>query len=568
MKRRSQERSGSALREDIAWGVDHDIFRDPVGRAALETFRYGAADAEMIEILLSRVLRARARIEEGEGSPFRPPRLPERGLVLGESTSGRPVAIEPAWLNAGVLLVGNTGAGKTSLIRHLILQVALLFRGLFLAEQYKADLRHLRALLAPRGVELVVLRARDLRLNPLQAEGDPRGHLSMTVDRLGRELALPPRAMSIVRATATALYREFGVYGGSSTHWPNLFDVYERVKATTGLNAAAREAILDRLGAFLVSLTPQVGALRLGWTTRDLANHRIVFELRDASEHVKGVVLGHLLFSVFHDRLSNGASNASLDLCVAFEDCQRLFSSGGSSGGDITPIEEIAGLIRGTGVSLWGGCQSPEGLPNGLRANLATKIVGRLGSGADYACQAADIGMTQEQVRWARLNLRPGLFIVQLSEGPWRRPFVVKVPKLTVPPVVDDSEATRSVGALAPLPVIRATEYDRWEPRQLIEVSSSPVREPQGPHLGEGELRLLQAVLAHPGQASSAYAKLASMGSKRTVVLRRTLVELEYLREHLVARSGRGRPSIVLEVTESGRLAVEQSMVGGVGAAS
>ena len=538
---------------DVVYGLQNDVFQDPVSMAVLRAYSLGARDDEITGMLQHRVHRARIAEVLGKTAPFRIPRTGRGGsLVLGHDLAGKPVSIEPHALNAGRVDAGSTGSGKTTVLKNHILQVAPRVPGAWFSDLYKSDLRHLRPLLAKRGVDLVILRPPDLRLNLLQADCDPRVHLAMAIDVLQRVLDLPARAVSILKAILHYLYKEYGIYHGKTTHWPVLHDVYERVRAIPGLNAPAREAILDRLGSLLVALTPEVAAWRHGWRPSDLARHHIVFELRGANEHVKSLHLSQLLFSTLYRRAERGRSNARLDLVVAFEDAQRFFRGASSEEREIPPIEELAGLVRGMGVSLWASLQSLDGVPRGLLANLTTKFMYRLGTSSDYTQLGADLGMTRKQIDWARVNLRPGLCIVQLADGPWRLPFVIRVPNSVIPPVVDEEEIQRSAARLKTLRTVPAAEYQNWEPNHVLMVTASDDRIPRATpeDLSEAEVRLLQAVIEHPGQPSGAYAKLAAMNARRAVISRERLVSLGYLREHAVATGKRGRNAIILEPTE------------------
>ena len=69
-----------------------------------------------------------------------------------------------------------------------------------------------------------------------------------------------------------------------------------------------------------------------------------------------------------------------------------------------------------------------------ILSNTATKVQGRCGSAGDYQTMGRAMGLTPEQINWAQLNLRPGLFIGQLGEGSWRHPFVFQVPQVHLHP--------------------------------------------------------------------------------------------------------------------------------------
>ena len=557
---------GDDLWDDIVYGVTHDLFENPVSEAALRAVYYGECDAEIGDLIRRPVRRARTREQLGLDDPFRCPRLGKPELVLGRDARRRSVGIRSSWLKAGCLIAGNTGSGKTNLIKLLLPQVAAITRGLWATDLYKRDLRHLRPILAKAGIDLLVLTPRQIRRNILQPEGDPRTHLAVVLDTLQRSLELPPRALTILRAALHHLYTRFGVFDGTRDAYPTLYDLFEYIRAATDANASARLAILDRLGALLVSLTPEVAAYRYAWRPRDLEGRHIVFEMCGASEQVKSLLLGDLLFSTLYSRVQEGRSNAPMDLVVVFEDAQRLLSAGSGSSGELLPIEELAGLIRGMGVSLWATCQSLAGLPRGLLANLATKVMCRLGTAGDYRELGADIGMTAQQLQWARLNTRPGVMITQLAEGPWRHPFVVRTPELKIPTIVSDAEVEASTKALQDLPLTPAPEFADWAPHQTIRASKRPESAPtaeEGETLTSGERRFLQAVHDQPGLPSSAYARLAGMGAQRAIRIRHALVEKGCLREHMVATGGRGRNAIVLEPTGDARRLFNGSAPGG-----
>jgi hypothetical protein len=105
-------------------------------------------------------------------------------------------------------------------------------------------------------------------------------------------------------------------------------------------------------------------------------------------------------------------------------------------------------------------------------------------------------------------------------------------------------------GPLGDLPSEIASEFVDWVPPWLQAqfakaASSSPGRS----HLSQAETCYLQAVVSCPGQPSSAYAQLAGISARKALQVRKRLVELGCVREHVVNAAGRGRPSILLEPT-------------------
>jgi hypothetical protein len=272
--------------------------------------------------------------------------------------------------------------------------------------------------------------------------------------------------------------------------------------------------------------------------------------MRGATETVKQMLLGSLLFSVFHREVERGVVNCPMPrLVVAFDDSQRLFDAGTQGGsGELAPMDELAGVIRGTGISLWVLAQSAAGLSRRLVPNLGNKIIGRLGSHEDYASLGADMGLSVDQIDWARLHLQPGQFIGQVTHD-WREPFAFEVPLLEFRESVSDAEAAQSVRALDSLPTVFADEFANWQPHYVVEVSDNPPAPPapKKPILDEAAIRFIKVVLQNPGRPSSAYTRLAGLGAQQAIEIRERLVAAGFLREHRVTTGARGRQAIVLE---------------------
>lgn len=549
MKLPGSHPNDTSLFQQIRWGEDRGAFNDRLGHLLLRAWEHGVQDDVVCGLIHDKLRPLQKRDARGELPPFRAARLFRGELALGRGVYGELIRILLQWLTAGMLMVSNTGGGKSNFICFLLLQVAGHGCPVWISESYKQHLRHLRRLFRRIGVNLIIVRPKDWRWNLLQSHlRDPRTHLAMAVDLLVRVLDQEtPRARSILTQMCHALYDKFGVWSsGKSDAWPTLFDLYEAVLAARHLNAAAREAILDRLGSLLVGLTPRCAAYRFAWNPIDLARFFIDFEMRGASEPAKQLLLESTLFTVFQHEVERGVVNGPLNLVVAFDDSQKLFEARHQSIG-ISPLDELAGVIRGTGISLWVLVQTMEGLSRRLIPNLANKIAGRLGSHADYITLGADLGMNSEQIAWARLHLQPGSFIGQVADGDYREPFVFTVPLVSFQERVDDAEAAESVKALGSLPTVIADEFAHWQPHHVAQISGKAGQPSSTPRVSDAESRFLKAVVENPGQPSSQYAKLAGVGGKQAIEIRRRLVELGFLREHQIATSKRGRQAIVLE---------------------
>ena len=105
-------------------------------------------------------------------------------------------------------------------------------------------------------------------------------------------------------------------------------------------------------------------------------------------------------------------------------------------------------------------------------------------------------------------------------------------------------------GPLGDLPSEIASEFVDWAP-PWVKASSAQGACPAsgGSPLNEIERRYLKAVISSPGQTSSAYPPLVGISARKALQIRKHLVDLGFIRQHVVNAVGRGRPSIVLEPT-------------------
>ncbi len=555
----SQSRdSKDPLLSEIVWGLERDLFDDEVGQGLVRAWSAGAADKIVTNLIQNRVNRFRIRELLGDSIPFRKPRLNSGEIHLGTAIPGGDVRIPMQDFASGLLLVSQSGGGKTTFVHFLAFQLIVAGCNVWICDMYKAQIRSLQYALARQSSSIVILRPSDWRINPLQPSGvHPRTHLNTIVDLLARILGVPPRARMILNQGCQSLYDRFGIWESESKkEYPCLFDLYEWVRTKQGLNAAARDSILDRMASLLLSLTPQVAAYSRGWDYLDLAHHSIVFEMRGAAENIKQLLLEPAMFSVMQSRVEHGIPNAPLSLFTLLEDGQRFLNEDQAVSGSITPLTELAGVIRGAGLGLGILVQSVHSLSKSLIPNLSIKLFGRLGSDDDYRAMAGHLGMSQKQLSWVRKHLKTGMFAGQIATSDWREPFIFRAPNIQIPDRVNEKAVVESQKPLSSLPVIPAEKYANWRPRPIETVSQSRAKERSNSktlNLTEAEVRFLKAILKHPGKPSSTYSKLAKLNGQRAVDARKVLVKKGLIREHRIATGKRGRTAIVLEPLKPAR---------------
>ncbi len=519
----------------------HRLLDDAVGRAVARILDAGVGDRFSEDELRKRV--ASHRIARAYAGAYDKPHVRRGQLLLGEDLNGNEVRIPLQWLNAHGLTLGGSGSGKTNKEIFHVLQIANCVNGLWLFDCRKVEYSRFSPLLAAVGVALISLPVRYLKLNPLQAPIGvaPTDWIARVAALLVQVLGLPQRASKLLHVALHQLYDAHGILAGGTEH-PTLFELFEHVRGMGGANAPARQAVLDSLEPVLAALGPDVLSYRRGWPVAELERLQINFVLSGVPDAAQNLILGTLLLSAFTRRIAAGISNASMDLYISVDEGQRLLSNVDASS---NALVDLWPLVRGTGIGLSFSVPTSHGLLAEALSFSATKYLGRVGSAADMDLFARAMGLSREQIEWAIHNLQPGWFITQVSEGDWRYPFVLKVPLVRLPVFIP--AAGVDLGPLAALPIISAPSTSR--PPALPMPAASPFTDAR-------EAAFCRAVVDHPLLPSSDYAQLLGVSTKTAVGLRRALVGRGLVVERRLDRPGRGRPALLLEITDAGRAAV------------
>lgn len=545
------------LDRKIIAGHQLEVFDNPLGQKFMQLYHNGILDPWSIGQINSRVDK-QLRKEAFNNLPFKQPRLHTGELVLGADNKHHPIKIPIQYLNAGSLLVANTGSGKTTLIFFYSTQIAHHVKGLWLVDLRKKEFRLLKEEFAKLGIKLVIVRNRKFKINPLQVpyHVDPYEYASTIADVLVKVLNLPPRASVLLSSSIIQMYKKFNIFNGGQK-FPTLFHLFESVRSNRGANSQARQAILDNLEAILLTFGTEMLGYYRGWPVHKLAKLHTAFELAGMPEAGKDLVLNYLVVAELISRVSQGISNRGMDLWMSIDEGQRLFSqrkeSAGYGGNSIT---DLAGLVRGTGTGLFISVLTPDDLSNKIPSITSTKIMGRCGSVGDYTAAGQFLGLNKEQIMWCVHHMTTGMFVGQAGDGPWRYPFLFRVPKMKQLKVVTDSQADETLKVLDSINV-EPVEFSNWSAVERIEVKDNAVHKTQKvDQLTDSEFRLLKAIVENPMLPSSSYVKLARISPNTLKKLRPILIEKGFIAEHIMDSGNRGRSKRVWEPLDAGKQAI------------
>lgn len=536
----------SKLTQDFLYCHNNDLLKDDLGQSLYEIYEAGVCDDVIVRMFERRVVNHKFE-QAFHGTPkFKTPKLTKGDYIVGLDENGKKLRSFIQFLNANILTVASAGAGKTTLSYFWILQIALHIQAMWLFDLRKREFAILKPYLARLGINLIILPGRCLKINPLQLPigVEVSNWVPRVADMLIEVLGLAPRASKLLQAKLLLLYRKFE----GTNLFPTLYDLFEELKKDKKSNYQARTAILDSLEPVLLSLGPKVLGYRYGWTTEDLATLCICFELAGLSETDKNLILNSLILSEFTSRIARNISNPKMCLYISIDEAQKICSSSRNT----SAIGSQIGLVRGTGIGTGLSLQSMDRVLPQIVSNTANKILGRCGSMADYAAAGHSMGLNAEQIQWAQMNLEPGLFICQLSEGQWRYPFVLRIPPMNLKKTAISQEP--NIGTLSNIPTVSAPEFNNWG--YVPEVSSATVK--SSIFDSEQGFSFCKAVADNPMQPSSTYPKTAGISSKTAKKVRQQLISKGLIKEHTLDTGGRGRSSILLEALPAGIEAVKE----------
>lgn len=378
------------------------------------------------------VLQKLEQVGEVEKSFYGPFEVPDRdvwGLFQFGYTQNRiPVGFHPH--ECHTLIAGQTGCGKTSLIKVLFAQVLLFIRQMsapFIVWMFaKAD--DLRPLLLINR-DIAVVRFKTIRLNPLE----PPPGISTTdwsaivVDAFIQAFHLYDGSKSYLIECLSILYAGYEKHD----HYPSLFDLYGFIKRQKypGFSRTARyqESLLNRLGGLLYGSCGEVFKCSRGHTNT-LTDMNIIFEVQYLTTEQEVFMVNYLLLYLFHKKLAN---KTDIRHFVAIDDANSIFDASYEKRPDLglPIIHHLLTTVRKSLINIFALTQTPHQIGASVLSNSFAKIMFSLSNGKDIEFMQNCTGIKEQEQKQYCYQIGPREAVVKFSAR-YQKPFVISIPEI------------------------------------------------------------------------------------------------------------------------------------------
>lgn len=479
-------------------------------------------------------------------------------FMLGLDPDGHPLGVTRRQLNEHMLVVGRTGAGKTTFFYNVM--DTLNEKDVpFLVFDFKNDYRDVAA-----DLDLTVVNWQELKFNPLSPP--PGVSDERWAEALAQTWAHSMGFMTLSKSyflnKLQELYRVCAE-GVADGRYPSLFELRDLVAVDDMPYASPRYRAKERTAGRLSMLTGFSGSIfdcSSGYAIEELLDRNVVLELQEPVREVQQFVIETLLTWIFYYREAQDHRDG-LRHMVLFDEAKMVFDRQREEDTDIPhpPVTDLMGRIRAFGEGLVVADHEPSKLSDSVKANTHLKLWMSLGSGKDAAEMADTFGIEEDQEEYARLLDRGEAVVKSAGEDPV--PINLPYPELDVDTPADELEA----GTAAVLDELSYSE--RVRPDRFLSLvggdaedeGQEDAAEDETVGVGDVAERLLQSILDQPFLSMSDRYDAVDAGAKQGNTAKNELLELGLVQEVEVDTKKPGRNPKLLEVTEQGEQWLEEN---------
>ncbi len=456
-------------------------------------------------------------------------------------------------INQNLLVVGRAGSGKTTLLMNIASQ--LMNQGIpCWMIDFKQDYRQL----LQYHPDLIVIRWKDIRFNPLKPVDDPDSHLQTFLDIFRQCFKVRTESLYLLIDYCEQLYRDFGVFDGDNRSCPTLMDLHnfllrklkdknssESTKGKVGTCLNITNAMIKRVGKCV--------NVSSGFPLDELLKRSVVWELNGLSQDLQSWFLNILLNWIFTYRIAK-AERGSLRNVVIFDEAKMVYGKekeilGKSSG--VNFMKQRTTQIRDFGVGLIIADQIPSTLSDFIKANVHTMICLHLTYGRDINEMKSAMGVNDEQSIEIR-RLKVGEGIVKTVEHPFC--FKIRLPEVRKIGHIKDDELEC---LMKPMLSVLQSEAAPQQEFEMTKIKEAPEIMDKEPRITPKPLEEWRDFLIHikkyadcnVSRLYDSFNISRRRGNKMKEQLRNNGL-IEQIRVHVPGESK--RPAMHLKVTEKG----------------
>ena len=451
---------------------------DPVVQRALQIIKSFPTRRDIIDKhlkLVEKQLKPRMMLKKMLPNPFEPE--PEPAIIDGEIRLGKVKHAECAFglnleeLAEHTLITGRAGAGKTSLIYLILIQLAK--HGVpFWAFDFKQDYRHLS-----KAFGVLVFDWKSFRFNPLRPPPrvDPKLWMQAFTNVFCQVYWLLSGSKGIILEHVNRLYQDYGVFSGGDSY-PCLLDLAESLKAHKlerkyGREAGFLESVQNRVNECALSFGSLLDCDK-GFLVEELLTKNVVFELEGLLAENQAFLLNIILRYVFHYRISSG-QRSMLRHMFCFDEAKTVYSKQREFSKElgIAEIAQFTSTIREFGEGLVVADQMPTQLADSIKANVYTVICMSQSGGPNVAEMSRTLGLAPEQAEALRTlqsdKINKVFEAVVRLNGRWPNPFIIQIVPFQYEKDVTDFDVEERMAPV--LQEMSQSLVPRKEYRQILE---------------------------------------------------------------------------------------------------
>lgn len=504
-------------------------------------------DDSAIIKLLQEALEEEGTTVQLNPDPFRPTMPHNQQEVSGDlhlghlPQNGFPYGISIQQLIYHLLVLGRTGGGKTTLIRHLLHQLVQNHPDIkLLIMERKQEYTELLDL-SPEPFH--VLDVKRLRFNVLKPPPGVPVHMWLSV-----LTQMMVNYMDIRIATSGFLVEQaLGLTDESANSYPTLRSLYDHIwtlpyPAMSNLSRL-KETAINRLST-LLHMLPDVFESENGLDIRDVLSNHSLFLLHNIPNlGIQNFMFSLIMAQAFFYRTMVEGHQPSLRNLLVLDEASSLFRQRDEIREHDSYLSYMVSQARGYGIGLIAAGQSSTDLSHTLLANTGTKIVvGGLGRSED-----ADLFLRQRPITLEQRHhvmSHPNVGRAFSADG--RYPYLLECginppPNIAIPNAVDlDDRIEKTVKDLG-----IATP----PPSQTQQPKKVPQKEEEDPLLP-----ILIDIQSTPFQLLRDRAPKLNIKQGTLQDMIKKLIEQGLIKAYKVHHGNQGAPRDLYEVTEKGAL--------------